>query len=1023
MKSAHLLLLLLVVLVTAAGEAAASLETKVNVWVVSGQTINVEDQSFTIYLSSKTNEILADYGKGSLFIMNNSCDSTQVARLCVDGIQYDIASRIYKVKVRGISLAPSITVTREAAKTEFRVGEEVTFSVTLSNTGGLASNVTFEEDLPEELEVSSVDGMQFFRAGAVRWSGKLATDESVSFSYKIKALDVFDGSLVSSVAYSDGLRLRTAYSSRIALKVSSPLVLDTRLGKGALIVGERGNMTINLTNYLPETAVINAEITFDPGLRVVSQPYGVKSASQYSYTWSGEMEKSNRTVNSSKAFFFEFRGTRLGSSGISAKVSYRPKSQAEFRKLPVSKKNVVVSDRGVIVRTSLKDATFEANQGKWIKVWLQNQNPYAGLVNVYVNMSTGLVYLPNAYFGSMGPQEQAILVDKFFYAPAVDKSTGYVLETNVSYLTEFGDNLTKTFRDTATVSLPQEIVLSQTVSAKRAKPGDEVAVTVSIRNLRLTRLKNIQLSDNVSHELEILGKNFATIEAGSKETVAAYSYRLKMPHVRKETVFYVNTTMAYSDKYNYDPYFDPKGYTYAKATPITVEPEGPSLSLARTVSDSSVYVGEPFTVKYVITNTATDQIAKNIVLKLPLMPDLDSIEGDFEVRISQLRPGESIAVANSEKHRAKLPGSLEIKKATVEYQNSYGDVYLLNGTATKITVKENYLNGPIILLEKIVPKSANNTAAFRQQLKVKNIGTNPAAVMLEDEGAAYSITVPNGTEYFINRTGKYATPGMILLPHATAAYSYNGETLRTASSPVSIEIIDTPVLSISKSVSQNITNLEPFTVLLGIKNSVGRPVQNISVKDGDKDWAIPSIAGEGSANLTYESTITAAGQQSLGQASLTYSYEGAIYSAKSNSMVIDIKEKMLVSIFKMVKPGAASPGEKVRITIRAKSSHNEPLELSVSGNGKKFSATLPAGEEKSFSYDMPANASVSEPAVAAYFFKGQSMETVSGPVNFTLLESSLGTNQTADSSSGSGSERIFSKIIKRLQGILSWKRG
>ncbi len=1019
-----LLLLMAVVAVFAAGEAAGSLTTATEAWVVSGDAIKVEDQSFTIYLSTKANEILADYGTGSLFVTNNSCESTAMARICLDNIQYDMTARVYKIKVRGISLVPSIAITREAAKTEFLVGEEALFSVTLKNTGGFARNITYEDKFPKEFEVTSTDRMPL-RVDRALWTGNLDTDESVSLSYKVKALGDFDGSLVSAVTYSDGLRLKTVYSTKIALKTSSPLVSEILLGDAAVLVGERDNVTINLTNRLPETAVINAEIIFDPGLRMVSRPYGVKASSLFTYTWDGEMVKGNATLNVSKALFFEFKGTRIGNSDIRARVSYRPKSSASAKTLPELKKSVVVSESGVTVRTSVKDSTFEANQGKRIRVWLQNRNAYARLNRVFANLSTGMVYLPNAYLEKMEPQEQVLLVDKFFYAPAVDTSTGYVLETNVSYLTEFGDNFTKTFKDTATVLPTQEVTLSQTVSSQSVKSGDEITVTVSIRNARLTSLKNIMVFDNISQEFELIGKNRATLEARSKESVSAYTYRLKAPHVGKETVFYVNTTLAYSDSYGHDPYLDPKEYRKVTITPVTVQPEDLPLTIARTVDDSTIYVGEPFTIRYVITNTASGKIAKNIVLELPLMYEFDRIGGDSEVRVNQLGPGESIALANSEKQRAKLPGPQEIKMASLEYENSYGDKYAVNGTATTVTVEKNYFKGPVILLEKIAPPSANNTGTFGLQLKVANVGTDAAAVTVEDDGYSYSIAVPSGSDYFINKTARYSRPGQVRLPQATASYSYNGDLMVTASKPALVEILDNPVLTISKAVPGNTNNIEHFTVLLGILNRVDTPIQNISVKDSGRAWTIPSISPGGSANITYADELKIVGQHALTPATLTYAYEGALYTVESNSPQINVEEKAFVTISKRVVPNIALPREKLRVTLSVKNVYNESLEVAVSDSGKSFSAALLPGMEKNFTYEMPANALAGEGAAAAYVVSGQEVTAVSAEANFTLQEGTgpetSEVEQARPSSSGTGG--FFSRLVKKVVSILTWKRG
>jgi len=1015
--------LLLVFAVACAAEATSTLTTPVNIWVVSGSSITVEGQSFTIYLSSRTNEIMADYGQGALFIMNNSCEASSIARICVDNIQYDFTDKVYKIKIRGISLAPSITITRDASKSDFLVGDETTFSVTLKNAGGLARNVTYEEALPKQLEIASTDGI-LFNPRAARWTGSLETDEAVTFSYNIKALDSFDGSLVPSLTYLYGQKLKTVYGTKIALKASPAMVLAMTIGDSSILGGEHDNVTINLTNRLPETASVSAEITFDPGLQVVSRPYGTKPTAQSSFVWNGDLVKHNQTMNISKALFFEVRGTRVGSSSIRAKVSYSPESnRSALNNLTEATKSIAVTEKGVVVRTSLKDSTLEANQGKTLKVWLQNLNPYMKLKGVSANVSTGMVYLPYMYFDEVGPEEQVLLAEKFFYAPAVTKSTGYTLETNVTYLTEFGDNFTKTFKDTATVAPPQEVSITQALSSQRVKSGDDVTVTVGIRNSRLTKVRGITIFDNLSPELELIGKNHATLEAGSKESVNAYTYKITAPHVDKQTVFYVNTTMQYSDAYNYDPYLNPVEHVQGAVTALTVQPEVLPLTITRTVEDASLYVAEPFNVVYVITNTATDKVAKNIMLKLPLTYEFDRIGGTDDVAVGQLGPGESIAVTDSDKERAKLAGSLEIGRATLEYQNVYGDNYSLNSTLSTVKVTENYLAGPVILLEKKAPAMANNTDTFPLQLRVKNIGTDTATVTVLDGNERYVVNVLNGTEYNINRTAKIISAGKIQLPQATASYRYNGDVFTTASKPVTMQIVDNPVISISKSAPANATNIELFSVLLQIRNRANKEVKNVTVSDGSNSWTIPAIKAQGAANLTFENELLPAGQHELPSASASYTYEGSAYDVQSNTAWVSVEEERLISVSKWIAPNPALSGAKVKVTVEVKNSHNEALDISITDNGRNFLETLLPGEEKNFTYELQANSSIAAPASASYSYKGQQLAAISEAANFTLSEKSNQSSQGSPSSGDGGNDGFFSKLIKGLQGILTWKRG
>lgn len=1013
------MLLALVLIALAAPRGAGALTTSVNSWVRSGDTIVVDDQSFAIYLSTKTNEIVADYGKGSLFIKNNSCEATLVARVCLDNIQYDITEKGYKIRVRGISLAPVMTVTRTISKNEFFVGDSATFSVTLKNTGGLARNVTFLEVFSKEFEVAETDGIRLQKDRAA-WTGKLDTDETKSFTYTVKSTAPFDGGLVSSLVYNDGLKLKTVYSSKLSVKTTLSVELKTFIGDDSILVGEKTNFTVNVSSKLPESAVIDVSVFFDEGLNVISRPYDVVKNTPFSYSWSGSISKTNKTVNLSKALFFGFKGAKVGNSNIRANVTYRPASQATPLQLSESKQSVLVSNKGIKIRTSAKDATFEANQLRRVKIFLQNLNPYAKIRDVSVNTSTSLLYLPNSFLPEMEPEEQVLIADKSFYAPDARSSEGYIIYTNVSYFTEFGDNFSQSFKDTVTVAPAEQISLLQSSSPVDVKPGNLIDVSVTANNQRRANFRNIRVFDNVSPEFEVIGKNYGIMEAKSKEAIKAYSYKLKAPYMSKETVLYINTTMEYSEAFASELYQDPKSYVTSKSTPVTVRPDAFTLTLVRSIDDSSIYAGETFIVRYVITNPSTERTASKIFLSLPLSQELDLVDGEERIAIPDLEPGETYALSDSEKRRAKRSGSHELGKAALEYENEYGDSFSLNGTATTISVKDNYVKGPVIIIEKTAPGSVNNTDSFDVKLKVRNIGTQPAAVSITDEGVAFRVTVENGTEYLINRSARQASPGTVALPRAAASYSYQSAVFRTGSDQPSILVVDNPVLVIAKEAPSTVTNIEPFPVLIRLANTAQNPVVNVTVTDGSRSWNIDAIPANGYANLTYDEKAASAGESALGPATATYAYEKVVYTSKSNSPVVKAEEKKLLAVRKSVSPGNATRGSKVKVTISVESLQDDALEVAVYDGKKSFAATLKTKENRTFSYDAIAGNETAGAASASYNFRGQNLTAFSPAPDFFINEES-GKKAEADAGREKGS--FLASLGRKLLGLLTWKRG
>ena len=138
------LLLIFTMLLAAAGTAFA-LDTIFNDYIYSGQTVTAEGMTFVITENANRQEISADFGNGILFIKNNSCQQHANVRLCLSHMEFDYTLREDKLKILATSLSPKLAITRTIEAEEFEAGSATTVEVEIENTGGLATNVVYED--------------------------------------------------------------------------------------------------------------------------------------------------------------------------------------------------------------------------------------------------------------------------------------------------------------------------------------------------------------------------------------------------------------------------------------------------------------------------------------------------------------------------------------------------------------------------------------------------------------------------------------------------------------------------------------------------------------------------------------------------------------------------------------------------------------------------------------------------------------------------------------------------------------
>ncbi|MFH1181424.1 MAG: hypothetical protein V1702_00535 [Candidatus Woesearchaeota archaeon] len=991
--------------------ASASADTTVfDKYVYSAESVLIDTTAFTIYLAAGHTEIIADYGTGIVSIHNSTCASVDIAKLCVDNILFDTTKKEYKIKLRGISTAPSLAITRTFADDEVRVGEKVGVTVIIKNSGGYTGSVYYNDSFPKGIvEAGDSEDASIIGNSAI-WKGYLEAGASESFSYSLKANATFERDFVASLDYMRGLTQKTIYSSTAKLKAVLPLEIIAAISASSAYLEEPENITINVTNLGRETILPRVEITFDSNTVITGYPQQFTKSGQ-TYTYSEYLMKSNLSAkNISKQFVFLFKGIKADTLGITIKSQYKD-SQGTIRKLSDIKRDISIRNKGVKARSNFGDAQLEPGQFKNLKIWVQNLNPYSVIKNVYVKTNTSVAYVSDAYFGTLLPMGQVNIVDENFYAPEVLRAEGFILTTNVSYQTIDGKNYSELFKDTLTVRPVSELVITKTPQSASLKGGSEVVVTVTVRNPRGTELRNVAVSEKIPGEFAVRGPVSKIVALRAGETATVYVYTITAPKLPTEKEFSINTTVAYSEADAREYFIDPQLYTYSATSKIKVQPEEFSLSATKTTTAGDVYKGDIIGTKYVITNPTADKTAKNIVITFPLQKEFDSA-GSRTYEIAGLAPGESIVVQDEEKIRPKYSGLLLAEKANLTYKNSYGDVFSVLSPSATVTVKAKQESSPMVVVEKSAPKKANNTDPFIVNLIVSNIGTKDTSVALTDDGNTWNLSLKAGTNASVSYSKQLAQTGSSTLSQAVASYAY-GVTFTTGSNKPEVVVVNKPLLKIEKIAPEYVNNVENFTVQLKV-TPLGKSISNVRIYDGGYSIDIPELSEE--KTYSYQTTMGQLGLVTLQPAIASYSLRGQNFSETSNSPAVTVADKQFISVKKAVSPEQLKSGQETTVTITVSNSAANEISAEVSDGEESWQLTIPSGENESVSYKLSVKETEVLPAAkASYNYAGKALESLS---NKAVVQVS----SEAKVIKGESSPTIIDKIVNFLKAILTWKR-
>ncbi len=997
------ILLLAIVMLLFASSAQAATQT-FSGWLKNGESTTTEKQSFLIQISSTNNKVWADYGTGSLQVANNSCEQTLTAKVCVDNIEQMLPDRRYRAYVRIFLLAPKITITREFANTEFIIGNDTVVTATIENEGDVATEVSYVDPLSEDITIEEISGA-IYEEGKVVWKGIIKAEDSKEITYRIRATKIMDRKFSATATYSDGFEHKTESSSEVNLKVTPFVTITAKInGRTDLFIGEIFNYTLNITNLDSRAVHFNSvEIKTDKGIELIEKPFEMKKIDDLTYKY----ENWNLINNKSKVLRFKAKGKLVSESNIYARADYKG-FDAVPRKTDEQKNSVKISEKGVTIKTNLGEEVLEENEQKKLIISVSNNNPSAAIKDVFVSTGSDLFYIPDGYYETLEASKTQ-RIEKTFKAPKVQSQRGYKIQVNVTYTTEYGDSGSKTLTDTLSITPIKDLIITQTLDKVEVESGEQAVVKLKVENPRLVKVNNVKIVSNVPEQLIVNGVTTNTINIYSKENIDGLAYFITAPKVRKNEYYNITTLVSYEE--------NGKAYSYNATSGITVKPKDLKLTVTKSVTESNIYEGEPFSVTYSIKNPSEEDSAQNVLLKFPLQQEFDLVT-EKEYMIPHIGPGELVYLYDKERVRAKYNTTLTLLKTTAYYENAEGTPFNTNTSEVSLKIQTSYKKGPYIILEKSAPENANNLDGFNVSIQAKNIGNEQGTVLITDGQHEFGVLLDPGSEKNFSYTTRIPTKGSIELPRATARYLHANKSYTTASNIDKITISHKPIIAIERNVPAEGNIIDNLNITIKATNLLRKKISNLTIKDGEREWMIDQL--EDAETVAYITNFTAPGMYSLGKVSGQYMFDGDKYEIETEEASIGVNDKKLITLEKTA-PESAIEGENFSVSITAIAASYHLENVLLQDGDRMWNISLNAQERKTITYSMQlADSSPLEAAHATLTYNGREFIEYSNQANIEVRKGIAKPEQaekTEEKKSGP-----LSGVIKFIKGILTWKR-
>lgn len=725
-----------------------------------GETVVANNRVLTLMISTNFDKVGFIHENTFDVVYNNSCQRIIDIGICVKNI-IEVEDRTEradhgksKAAIEIYDLKASVNISRTISEGSLIVGEDTTIDVVLKNNADDDKNISYVDEFPKGIEL--VDSTDILIIGnKVYWSGLLSSHEEIKFSYVVRAVDDVDSYLKARLFYDNN----NYYSTSIHFVSKTVLGQTFKWKFNPIAINQETELNITLSNLENESIDVNNFTVIFPDTLIVSKGN--------MWSWSGSIGK-----NGSEVFNFEVIPLTSGGKDVITQTSFDFKDK---QNLSVSKKSTLdVSEADLIIRIGFGDPqenenSIESLQTKPFRVDIQKPNNDIFLRNINITINGSAVNKTNIFLNKLDTVDNVRVATMNFTAPDSQRGQRFKIFVYASFETEFGELKTVDEDFDITVNPISDLEIKHDVDTS-VNSGDDFNVDVSVKNKRDVAANNVLVCHHLNFSNE--AQQCRTVSIDASQDLDVFAYTIVAPRVNKTTTYLMSTSVAYNDSWH--------NYNFSKETNINVAPPDLKLTVRRTVDSKDVFVGNIVDVDYTITNSQKETLA-NVILYFTPSQYFDTA-GNLSYFVGNIDPGEVINLYGIEKVRPKKNDTRTVASATAFYNDLFfGDIHNSSSGDLRLSVDNGYVSGPMIIINKTVPKEWNESKPFVVNLTLTNVGSSAYSVNVFDSGINWSGMVYTSQPVVISYNMSLDSIGKQKLDKAVVKYNYDNNNFTTAS--------------------------------------------------------------------------------------------------------------------------------------------------------------------------------------------------------------------------------------------------
>lgn len=237
-----------------------------NKYSIRGANAQVEDEEVGFIIIKKNDE-------SGIHVPWNSCETTDAYKYCYvdrsfDNNKIDIDPQgqvqpALRVLIENFKDEKGVSVSRSFSSTNLFYDQETEVSITVTNTGDVALNLSLLEPVPQGFEIKSYNKFTKGKANTLSTEFILFPGGTWNAKYVLRAISYVSESYQTTVTYiptRESGEEQTMQSSATTLSVQAPFALTEAIGSTSLDIRDEQSYTITIKNTEDEDIVVN-EIT------------------------------------------------------------------------------------------------------------------------------------------------------------------------------------------------------------------------------------------------------------------------------------------------------------------------------------------------------------------------------------------------------------------------------------------------------------------------------------------------------------------------------------------------------------------------------------------------------------------------------------------------------------------------------------------------------------------------------------------------------------------------------------------